>query len=1016
MKHISFYILFLHSIVLSQFGQNILQYEKFDWQYIQTDYFDIYFYDIGLENRDFLKFESDQAYEKMSSYLDWSLKDRYTIILHNSHNDFQQTNVINMYMQEGIGGVTELYKNRVVIPFDGSLADLKHVLHHELVHLFINDMLYGGSVRNMIYSNVKPIPLWMNEGLAEYLSEKWNSNSEMWIRDIAANGGTLPNFNQLNGYLAYRGGHSVWRFMTEKWGDEIISQLLWEVKRSGSANKAFEKALGLDAEGLLELWHSYLKGLYWPDIKNRKNISQISETLINHKDLDNSYNIAPFISPTGEKFTIYSNKSGRMDIYLVSTNDGEFLRKVIDGEETSKFEELHILKPGVSWSNDGSRIVFAAKSGKSDALYILDLKTNKASEYRLDLEGIFQPVWNPLINSSEIAFIGNNGLQSDIYIYDFEKDDLLNLTNDWFSDTDPSWSGDGENLYFVSNRNDYNFTSSGLSFSSLDKSFDVTQNDIYKIKIKNRKIIRLTNTPWNESLPSELKDNKGIIFLSDESGINNLYVNDFVENFPITNIATGITQFSIDRENRQILFCGLEKGGFNIYSITDPLRLLKKDVVSVEADWLALDLSYDTYINQKDKKVSNKNNYNNNYSNFVFNRIDSSKISDFSITKDVKKEYNDTVYSYDKPRFTLDFMQAAFGYDLTYNNTQGMAQILLSDMMGDYRIYINTEMEVDFKNSDYMFEYHYLPNRIDWFFRIYHYAYLFDQNYNLFADYRIENMGINVLSKFPLNRFERFESSVNLNHTTETSFDEQNYFQEEYEGSSNIFQASLGYVWDNSKWGGLHPIDGSRFYTKYRFSPKHSDFNYDFHCLTLDFRKYNRFQISSLGMRFFAGKFWGNSPYKFKLGGAPWIASSENRPQYNYDSEEHYFSEYVYPIRGKSLGSMWGSNVLLMNLEYRLPMLLYYLPTIQWLGQINGVFFTDLGTVWNENIPDFNDSASWNHSTNGESVEGWAWTYGFGPRFVFLGMPWQLDYTWQYYPVTGKNQYNGWFLSMGLDF
>ena len=123
MIRILYYILLIQSTILAQFGQNILQYEKFDWKYIQTQYFDIYFYDIGLENSDFLKHESNEAYKKMSSYLDWNLKDRYTIILHNSHNDFQQTNVINMYMQEGIGGVTELYKNRVCLLYTSDAAD-----------------------------------------------------------------------------------------------------------------------------------------------------------------------------------------------------------------------------------------------------------------------------------------------------------------------------------------------------------------------------------------------------------------------------------------------------------------------------------------------------------------------------------------------------------------------------------------------------------------------------------------------------------------------------------------------------------------------------------------------------------------------------------------------------------------------------------------------------------------------------------------------------------------------------
>ena len=1015
-----FKILYIYTILVqilfSQFGQNILQYEKFDWQYVQTKYFDIYFYEDGIINKDFVSSESEKAYEKISNYLNWPLKDRYTIILHNSHNDFQQTNVINIYMQEGIGGVTELYKNRIVIPFDGSLSELEHVLHHEMVHLFINEMLYGGSVSNMIYSNVKPIPLWMNEGLAEYLSSKWNSNSEMWIRDIALNGGNLPNFNQLNGYLAYRGGHSVWNFITNRWGDEIIAEIFWNLKKGGSLDKVFKNTLGVDLKGLLELWHKDLKDAYWPEIKERNNISEVSEVLIDHIELDNSYNIAPFISPTGEKFTIYSNKSGNMGIYLVSTEDGSFIRKIIDGEQTTKFEELHILKPGVSWSPDGKELVFAAKSGKSDALYILNLNNNETREIRLELEGIFQPVWNPKEQSNQIAFIGNNGAQSDIYIYDFMNDTLINLTDDWFSESDPSWSIDGEHLFFISNRDKYTFTGSNLKVNNLPNSFNFSKNDIYKINIQNRKVIQITDTDWDESYPYELKDDKGVIYLSNQSGINNIYIEKGNNKFPITNIATGITQFSIDKKNNQILFCGLENMGFNIYSITDPLRLIDNEIIVPIADWKNKNLNYETIYRNNTEKIIDGSIYKNKYENFVFSNMDSTKVSSIINSTSENIEFDNTVYNYDKPRFTLDFMQAVFGYDMTYNNTQGMAQILLSDMMGDYRIYINTEMEVDFKNSDYMFEYHYLPNRIDWFFRVYHYAYLFDQNYNYYADYRIENMGFNIQSKFPLNRFERFEANLNLNHTIETSLDEQNYFEEIFEGSSNILQTSIRYVWDNSKWGGMHPVDGSRFYIKYRYAPKHSNFNYDFHCFTIDFRDYKRFDISSFGFRLFAGKYWGDSPYKFKLGGAPWITSSQNRPQYIYDSNEHYFSEFVHPIRGTNLGSRIGSNVMLMNFEYRLPMLLYYFPTIQWLGQINGVFFSDIGVVWNDDFPDFNSSYNWDNPEQDETSSGWAWTYGVGPRFIFLGMPWQLDYTWQYFPVTGKNQYNGWYLSLGLDF
>ena len=47
---------------------------------------------------------------------------------------------------------------------------------------------------------------------------------------------------------------------------------------------------------------------------------------------------------------------------------------------------------------------------------------------------------------------------------------------------------------------------------------------------------------------------------------------------------------------------------------------------------------------------------------------------------------------------------------------------------------------------------------------------------------------------------------------------------------------------------------------------------------------------------------------------------------------------------------------------------------------------------------------------------GWVWTYGFGPRFIFLGLPWKLDYAWQFNPHTGKSSSRRWYLSIGFDF
>ena len=174
----------------------------------------------------------------------------------------------------------------------------------------------------------------------------------------------------------------------------------------------------------------------------------------------------------------------------------------------------------------------------------------------------------------------------------------------------------------------------------------------------------------------------------------------------------------------------------------------------------------------------------------------------------------------------------------------------------------------------------------------------------------------------------------------------------------------------------------------------------------------------SFAGRIFAGKNWGNDAQKFRLGGVPWLASSDRNSERFFDqdnpptSQELYFSEYVMPIRGAQISNKFGKNVFLLNLELRLPFLMYYFPAIKYLGQINGVIFTDIGVAWNDQYPEFSSNENWENNNS----TGWLMSYGFGPRFIFLGMPWQLDYAWDYNPHKGIISDRQWYLTIGLDF
>lgn len=110
---------------MAQFGKNKVQYKQFKWKFIQSKHFDIYFYQGGEYLADYTAKVAEQSLDSMSKNLNGKISNRIPIIVFESHNDFQQNNVIDVFLPEGVGGVTELFKNRILVPFEGELRKIQ---------------------------------------------------------------------------------------------------------------------------------------------------------------------------------------------------------------------------------------------------------------------------------------------------------------------------------------------------------------------------------------------------------------------------------------------------------------------------------------------------------------------------------------------------------------------------------------------------------------------------------------------------------------------------------------------------------------------------------------------------------------------------------------------------------------------------------------------------------------------------------------------------------------------------
>src|SRR5215203_3186923 len=97
------------------FGRNRVQYSSFDFKVIQTEHFDVYYYDRERVAAMDAARMAERSYARLAKVLNHEFRERKPIILYASHSDFMQTNAMDVG-GEGTGGVTDFARNRAVLP------------------------------------------------------------------------------------------------------------------------------------------------------------------------------------------------------------------------------------------------------------------------------------------------------------------------------------------------------------------------------------------------------------------------------------------------------------------------------------------------------------------------------------------------------------------------------------------------------------------------------------------------------------------------------------------------------------------------------------------------------------------------------------------------------------------------------------------------------------------------------------------------------------------------------------
>ncbi len=967
------------------FGRNKVRLDGTRWLVLTTPHFDLTYPDGAEELAVQAAIIAERAYREYADRLDHELSRRVPFILYKSHAAFAGTNISDALIGEGTGGFTEPYRNRMVLPYDGSFADFVHVVRHELVHVFMFDTLYGSSREQGMRSRFFQVPLWFAEGIAEWWSRGWDAEADMYMRD-AITAGYLPPLERSGGFLVYKQGQAALRLLSERYGERKIVELWSLLARTRSMRRALDGALGLRMKDLDRLLEEDLRRRYWPAYADLERPTEISRPVTDHLEQKIGFSRRPAISPDGTRIACYTDRDGLPSLYLLSALDGRVLRRLAEGHRRDRFETLHAFRSGATWSPDGREVALIARSDNVETLHTVRADDGKVTRsLRLGLDTARQPAWSP--DGRAIVLVGVANGRTDLYLLDLggaavppgsvrvrELDDgvlLWRLTDTAADEATPAWSPDGARLLWREDpraavafefvERDGERRLSWARFVRPDSCLaDTLQQGrfvVLTLADGRRNELAGTGGDWRDPVwtgPASL------CVVESGLGPQNLAVVELdsaatrvVAWRRVTGVAGGMFDPSFSPAADRLACAVFRQGSWDVVCIDDFHRWSRREP----------DGRPPRRFVQGPPPVP------------ATRREGPVRIRD--------RQRVGTVGPY-HPHLSFDVNDAFGGGAVSFAPQVGLglANIVnLSDDLGDHRLSMLLNVYGSLSNSDVAVSYANLKHRWNVGGGLFHFRNYYNSVFTTVGEvlphdtfFSERNYGLYGFAEYPLSTFRRFgfETRALVSERTDYVLDATGrYLVADRQRTDHLLELSADYVVDTAYYGPFGPVTGHRLLLQYTPSLPVGN-ALERRTLVVDLRQYwLLWRRDTLAARLLVASSDGPHPRAFVLGGP-------------YTLRSYGFWDY------QRTTHLAGPHVVMFNLEYRLPLLaglVFDWPTRWAFGPVGTTLFWDMGAAWTDTFQPFgsDDSGRWGF----RDLRG---GYGIGIRMRIAFLPLRFDW------------------------
>ncbi len=528
------------------FGKNRIQYKEFDWKYLSSENFDVYYYEdrkkVAGEAIQYLEAEFD----RITDLIGWPPYLKTKVFLYNSITDLQQSNIGLNHTQFNVGGETEFIKPYVEIAHPGTLSEFKEELIYKVSDLMVNEMMFGGSLKDMFQNAVLlNIPDWFISGASLYVAKGWNIEMDDYVRQLVSSKRVNKALKQ-SGKESQLVGQSIWNFIVEKYGKSSISNILNYTRVIRNEQKSILITLGIPFRQLLSDWRQY-----YSQIEKRVDESYVAPPDSNK--FSPSHHKATIyttvkISPDGKKVAYAENYRGKFTVKVQSLENGKET-VILNGGNKVIRQAVDYRVPLLSWADANTLGVIGIKNGQY-IFWLYDLKSRSKLPRILDKFSNIRSF--DFSSNGRLAVVSADQMgQNDLFLISSRRDRTQRLTNDAFDDLDPSFIPNSNSIVFSSNRTtDTVLTNKSHGLQQLTSNYNLFT---YNLDTTTNVVVRLTKTLSKDFYPHALDENT-FFYLSDQRGIVNLFKFDRSTSIytQVTNYNSSIKDYDLDFTNNSL--------------------------------------------------------------------------------------------------------------------------------------------------------------------------------------------------------------------------------------------------------------------------------------------------------------------------------------------------------------------------------------------------------------------------------------------------------------------------------